>query len=201
MPRVFEPFFTTKEIGKGTGLGLSQVYGFVKQSGGTVSLNSETGKGTTVTISFPRSIAPLVQAAPETALDHPRLKSGTIMIVEDNDKVAEVTGTLLEHIGYRTHRACSATDALRMLLGRYDVDLVLTDIVMPGGMSGLDLARELRRRFPGLPVLLTTGYSAAAQEATEDGFPILSKPYHRKALEEVVASIIAGKEIQKRLVG
>jgi PAS domain S-box-containing protein len=197
LSRVFEPFFTTKEIGKGTGLGLSQVYGFVKQSGGTVSLNSETGKGTAVSISFPRSLAPLRPAAPETAIDHALLKNGTVLIVDDNDEVAEVTGILLEHIGYRTHRACSATDALKMLLGRYDVDLVLTDIVMPGGISGLDLARELRRRFPKLPVLLTTGYSAAAQEATEDGFSILSKPYHRKALEEAVASIIAGKKIQK----
>jgi two-component system, NtrC family, sensor kinase len=87
-----------------------------------------------------------------------------------------------------------------MLLARHDVDLVLTDIVMPGGMSGLDLAHELRRRFPDLPVLLTTGYSAAAQEATQDGFPILSKPYHRKALQEVVTSVIAGNGIQKRPV-
>jgi PAS domain S-box-containing protein len=190
MGKVFEPFFTTKEVGKGTGLGLSQVHGFATQSGGTATLESAEGQGTTVTVYLPRSTSPLLPPELEAASQAARRTSGTILVVEDNDEVAEVTAAMLESLGYAVERAASARRALDELEAGRRVDLVLTDIVMPGGVSGIDLARTARGRFPGLPVVLTTGYSAAAREAADEGFVILSKPFQLSALERLVRTAL-----------
>jgi two-component system NtrC family sensor kinase len=187
--KVFEPFFTTKEVGKGTGLGLSQVYGFATQSGGAAMIDSEVGKGTTVTVLLPRSTTPLLPACLEAAAQAPRRTTGTILLVEDNEEVAEVSTALLKDLGCRVEHARTARQASEMLSDGEMFDLILTDIIMPGGMNGLDLARAVRQRFPRLPVLLTTGYSAAAQEAAAEGFTILPKPYQRQALESAVRAI------------
>jgi len=186
LSKIFEPFFTTKPVGKGTGLGLSQVHGFAHQSGGAVTVNSEPGQGTVVTIYLPRCPA---QTAADTADPHVSAESaeGTILVVEDSREVAEVTTTLLEQLGYRVVRAENAAEALRHLQQGVEVDLMLSDIVMPGGMNGIDLAEACKERYPGIPVLLTSGYSEAAREA-EDRFVILRKPFELGALEAALRS-------------
>jgi len=176
LAKVFEPFFTTKPVGKGTGLGLSQVYGFARQSGGAVTVASTPGLGTTITLYLPRSYAAL--SAPSRTSDAALNSSarGTVLIVEDNSEVAEITGGLMEHLGYRALFARSAADALQCLQREEQIDLILSDIVMPGPMNGIELAAEVRRRRPDLPVLLTSGYSEAAR-AAENGYAILRKPF------------------------
>jgi signal transduction histidine kinase/ActR/RegA family two-component response regulator len=193
LPRVFEPFFTTKDAGHGSGLGLSQVYGFARQSGGAALIDSQLGRGTTVTILLPRMIN---AAAPQFEAVRHRIDErivGTVLLVDDNEEVAEITAALLEELGCRTKRARNAGEALEIFTNG-GIDLVLSDIIMPGGMNGLDLARSLRERFPGLAILLTTGYSAAAQEAARDEFPILPKPYRRSQLAEAISNLLAARQ-------
>jgi PAS domain S-box-containing protein len=181
LPRVFEPFFTTKSVGKGTGLGLSQVYGFAHQSGGSVTIDSEPGRGTTITIFLPRSLKPVARTEPAAGAHQRRGGEGSILVVEDNLEVAEVTAALLAQLGYRVIRAESAADALARL-ERVSVDLVFSDIVMPGPMDGLALAKEIRARHPDVPVLLTSGYSVPVP-GSESEFQILRKPFELSALE------------------
>jgi two-component system NtrC family sensor kinase len=182
LARVFEPFFTTKEVGKGTGLGLSQVYGFAKQSGGTATLTSALGRGTTVTLYLPRSNAAAPAAAPPTLAPVTAEPAGTVLLVEDNADVAEVAAGYLCQLGYRVRSVVNAQAAVAALRLDPEVDLVFSDILMPGGRNGLDLAREIGKRFPDIPVLLTTGYSASAQEAVRLGVVVLQKPYDLEAL-------------------
>jgi CheY-like chemotaxis protein len=186
LTHIFEPFFTTKEIGKGSGLGLPQVYGFTQQSGGTISVASVLGEGTTVTLLLPRTAGSPAEPAPRRA-DHPaRLNGrlGSILLVEDNDEVAMLVTEMLRELGYRVTRAASAQGALGALADEREVDLVLSDIMMPGTMNGMELAREVRRRRPGAPILLTTGYAGAAVQDSEVGdIEILSKPYAIEALD------------------
>jgi PAS domain S-box-containing protein len=185
LPKIFEPFFTTKGLGKGTGLGLAQVYGFARQSQGAVIATSAVGSGTTITIYLPRRHAALA-TAPDTPPTQPMVPGeGTILVVEDNAEVADVTTSLVEQLGYRSLRAENASDALNRLQRDGKVDLVLTDIVMPGGMNGIALAQEIGRRYPHIPVLLTSGYSDVAQTA-ESKFPILRKPFQLPALEKSI---------------
>ena len=190
--RVFEPFFTTKEPGKGTGLGLSQVYGFTRQSGGTATVSSVEGAGTTVMLYLPRASSAVAMAAlaavPPPPLS-PREKAA-VLVVEDNPEVAEVSVALLQTLGYRVTQVDSAQAALDLLADGDSFDLVFTDVMMPGGMSGVELARVLRSRYPGLPVLLTTGYSVAAQEAGKEGFPILPKPYRPTVLQAQIRDLL-----------
>lgn len=185
LSKVFDPFFTTKPVGKGTGLGLSQVHGFAHQAGGTVSVQSELGKGTRVTILLPR------QHAEEIAgkADSVELGggSGTVLLVEDNPDVASVSRNLLEQLGYQVRRVADAEAALREIQ-RQEIDLVFSDIVMPGKLDGLGLARHLREVRPDLPVLLATGYSDAAADVRGD-FPILRKPYEIHQLSRAIASL------------
>ena len=169
LTRVFEPFFTTKEVGKGTGLGLSQVYGFAKQSGGTATVSSAEGRGTAITIYLPRSREELPAAAAPWQPEATSENAGTVLLVEDNSDVAEVGAGYLRQLGYRVRSVANAQAAIAALRLDADVDLVFSDILMPGGMNGLDLAREVAERFPGIPVLLTTGYSASAQDAVRQG--------------------------------
>jgi two-component system NtrC family sensor kinase len=182
LTRVFEPFFTTKEVGKGTGLGLSQVYGFAKQSGGTATVNSTEGRGTAVTIYLPRSHEAPPAAVPQRQAETPAEPLGTVLLVEDNSDVAEVGAGLLRQLGYRVRSVANAQAAIAALRLDPDVDLVFSDILMPGGMNGLDLAREIGDRFPEIPVLLTTGYSASAKDAVLRGLVVLQKPYDLEAL-------------------
>jgi PAS domain S-box-containing protein len=169
--KVFDPFFTTKPIGKGTGLGLSQVHGFAHQAGGTVAVTSELGQGTTFAIHLPRS-EPVTKV---TEVEVNSIGSGTVLLVEDNPDVATASIGLLEQLGYSVRWVSDAEAALKAI-DRDGIDLVVSDIVMPGIMDGLGLARSIQQKRPGLPILLATGYSDAAQSARLD-FPILRKPY------------------------
>jgi PAS domain S-box-containing protein len=190
MSRVFEPFFTTKQVDKGTGLGLSQVYGFTRQSGGTTTISSSPGKGTTVTIYLPRSSAESADnpVEPGAGDDVAPAGSEAILLVEDNAEVKAVAGMLLQQLGYRVNAVDNAAAALDLLAEGKSVDLVFSDVVMPGEMDGLALARRIRTDYPHIPVLLTTGYAKAASQAK--GFPILRKPYRLTNLSRAIRDAI-----------
>jgi PAS domain S-box-containing protein len=198
--RAFEPFFTTKEVGKGSGLGLAQVYGFVNQSNGHAAIDSRVGKGTTVTLTFPRSDRAVDEATSATtaavAPAHGRSGSrpgsrGEILLVEDDLTVADLTSAMLRAAGYTVFHVKSAASALVALAGGHDVDVVFSDVMMPGGMNGVELAREIRRRLPHLPVVLTTGYVEAARTAMAEGLEVLVKPYQLDTLSAILESHIS----------
>jgi signal transduction histidine kinase/ActR/RegA family two-component response regulator len=180
--RVFEPFFTTKERGQGTGLGLSQVYGFTRASGGDVRIDSEPDKGTTISLLLPRTTKPLPVRRREEDEKEPPRGHGRILMVEDDDGVASVVCEMLKELGYEPERTATAAEALRLLEAAEPFDLVFSDMVMPGEMDGIQLAREIRKRRPGLPVVLTTGFSEAAAAANQDGLRLLVKPYRMEQL-------------------
>ena len=192
LTRVFEPFFTTKEIGKGTGLGLSQVYGFAKQSGGTATITSTKGRGTAITIYLPRTRDVPQTPSPQSQAQTPAEPAGTVLLVEDNADVAEVGADYLRQLGYRVRSVANAQAALAALRLDSDVDLVFSDILMPGGMNGLDLARAVSERFPSITVLLTTGYSASAQDAVRQGVVVLQKPYDLDSLRRRIRDAVEG---------
>jgi signal transduction histidine kinase/CheY-like chemotaxis protein len=190
---VFEPFFTTKEVGKGSGLGLAQVYGFARQSGGAVEIDSELGRGTRVTLILPRSIerpvAPLPSANDLRTEPRRMERAGCVLLVEDNDEVAALVREMLDELGYEVTRAASAQAALGALANNRRVDLVFSDIMMPGGMDGLDLAREIRARRSDLPIVLTSGYAEPAlRDAEAEGLKVLGKPYRLDELETALRS-------------
>jgi PAS domain S-box-containing protein len=180
--KVFDPFFTTKPTGKGTGLGLSQVYGFVHQAGGTIRIESELGSGTSVIITLPRADTSIQGASERSSIG-----SGTVLLVEDNPDVAMASTTLLEQLGYSVRWVPNASAALHEV-AKDDIDLVFSDIVMPGEMDGLALARMIHQQRPDLPILLTTGYSEAAHAATAK-FPIIRKPYELQELSRTLTSL------------
>jgi len=195
LTHVMDPFFTTKEEGKGTGLGLSMVYGFVKQSGGAVRIASEVGKGTTVRFLFPRADPPVRPTAPSAPRASDRPGSETILIVDDRPEVAELARSILDDFGYRVLVAENGREALDLLDGDARVDLLFSDLIMPGGMNGVMLAREARRRQPRLKVLLTTGYAEASLERTDAGgeeFDMIAKPYRRSELARKVRIVLDG---------
>jgi len=184
MERVFEPFFTTKVFGEGTGLGLSQVFGFAKQLGGAITVDSEVDNGSTFTLYLPAS------RSAETG--HARMNGsaprGRVLIVEDDTFVAELAADMLSELGFESAVAHSAKEALERLASGDKPQLVFSDVVMPGGLTGIELARKLRERFPELPILLTTGYSE--QVAASHGFPVLQKPYELDALADALANLL-----------
>ena len=188
--RVFEPFFTTKEVGKGTGLGLAQVYGFARQSGGGVRLRSVPGQGTTVSMLLPISCRPMDVVASQAAQPvQPPASGAAVLVCEDDDDVAALVVDMLMQLGHVPTRVTTAAAALGALADGRDVDLLFTDVMMPGGMDGLALAREAGRRRPGLPVLLTTGYTGAP--ASEPiGLPLLRKPYRLDELAQAVQRVL-----------
>jgi signal transduction histidine kinase/ActR/RegA family two-component response regulator len=192
--RVFEPFFTTKEVGRGTGLGLSQVYGFVRSSGGEIGVDSTEGAGATFTLCLPRSEKPATAFPLAPAAVEPervkRTAEGRLLLVEDDDAVAAGVGHMIRDLGYTYVRAAQAADALRLLEQGEAFDLVFSDMVMPGDMDGLTLAKTIRTRHPDLPVVLTTGYSEAAATATAERFKLLSKPYGIDALEAALSETL-----------
>lgn len=188
--RVFEPYFTTKQAGQGTGLGLSQVYGIVTQSGGTVSIESTPNVGTTITLCLPRSLeAPTQHDAAAAAPIGKALQGARVLVVEDDDAVAEVVEALARDTGCEPMRVASAAAALSTLSEGRRFDLVFSDIVMPGSMNGLELAQEIERRYPGLPIVLTTGYSGAADVGNQ--FPVLRKPYQPEEFERLLSIVLA----------
>jgi PAS domain S-box-containing protein len=186
LPKVFDPFFTTKQVDKGSGLGLSQVHGFAHQSGGTVTIESALGKGTTVTLYLPRAGA---EAAAASEVQVEGARGGTVLVVDDNPDVADVSAGMLEQLGYEVHKARDAAAALAAV-DKHAFDLVVSDIVMPGAMDGTALARALRERHPGLPVLLVTGYSQAAAQATPE-FTVMRKPFQLAELSRAAGRMIA----------
>jgi signal transduction histidine kinase/ActR/RegA family two-component response regulator len=190
--KIFEPFFTTKPTGKGTGLGLSQVYGFAKQSSGTMTVASQLGHGSTFTLYLPRAMEAPANAP---ALVEPRdnLDEGRVLLVEDNRDVAQVTETMLTSAGYTVTWASGPQAALDLIERGEPFDAVLSDIVMEGGLSGLDLAETLGQRRPELPVALMTGYSEALATGSSRGLTVLSKPF-REA--EVVAALRAARRAE-----
>jgi PAS domain S-box-containing protein len=188
LERIFEPFFTTKDVGKGSGLGLAQVHGFAEQSGGRVEVLSRIGEGTRVTLVLPRAdrgAAIAEEAAPaEFAASAP---AGDALLVEDDDEVAALTSEMLAHLGWRVTRVASAEAALNAKLD--GVGLVFSDVMMPGGKNGIELARLLRARHPALPIVLASGYADSVRvEAARDGLPLLGKPFDIDALAATIAA-------------
>ena len=181
LAHAFEPFFTTKDIGKGSGLGLSQIYGFVKQSGGYVAVDSRVGVGTSFTLFLPRCDVEATAAAPRAGAETAPRGSETVLVVEDNEMVLEVVREMIADLGYRVLHAADAATALAVIAGGGKIDLLFSDVMMPNGMSGIELAREARRRQPKLAVLITSGYLGDhANDGTRTGeFLSIDKPYSR----------------------
>ncbi|WP_413795035.1 MULTISPECIES: ATP-binding protein [unclassified Pseudomonas] len=194
LQHVFEPFFTTKIDGQGTGLGLSMVFGFVKQSGGHIEISSDLGEGTRVRMYFPRSLAPEAGEAEQ----HDVLQSGrqeTILVVEDNDEVRSASVELLEQSGYRTLTAANGDEAMKLLLEGISVDLIFTDVVMPGLIKSSDLAAWAKMQKPPVPVLFTSGHTRDIISRNHQLSPdthLLSKPYGPDALTRMVRSVLGG---------
>ncbi|MEN3366866.1 MAG: hypothetical protein V7606_4140 [Burkholderiales bacterium] len=188
MARAFEPFYTTKEIGKGTGLGLSQVYGFIAQSGGEIVLESKVGRGTTVSIYLP-SIPGEADEADRDANADSRTGTDTVLIVEDEPDLMEVAAELFRSIGYEVLTAGNGHDAIDILKRRRDINLLFTDVMMPNGMSGIELARFTRKLCPDVKVILSSGYPLPALKAEHgnlDEFAFMIKPYRLSDLAKKI---------------
>ncbi|HLG89030.1 MAG TPA: ATP-binding protein, partial [Alphaproteobacteria bacterium] len=195
--RVFDPFFTTKEVGKGSGLGLSQVYGFTQESGGRVTIYSEVGIGTTVRLYLPQAAQPARPPAPkENPFPLKQTSSNeTVLVVEDEDAVLDMAAESLQALGYRVLTARNARQALDILAAGEAIDILFSDVVMPGGMNGVQLAVEARRLKPSLKVLLTSGYTAAAltaQHGLDTDIALLEKPYRPQDLAQHLRVIVGG---------
>jgi PAS domain S-box-containing protein len=195
--KAFEPFFTTKPVGQGTGLGLSQVYGFVKQSGGHVKIYSEVGQGTTVRIYLPRLLHDERVAEDSDKTHVPEGNSGeTILVVEDDDDVREYSVSTLRDLGYRVIEAHDGPSALRLLERQFNVDLLFTDVILPGGLTGAQLAAEARTHKPQIKILFTTGYARNAivhQGRLDKGVELLTKPFTVADLAARVRDILDAK--------
>ncbi len=198
MPRrvidhAFEPFFTTKEAGKGSGLGLSMIYGLVKQSGGHVTIYSEEGVGTTVKMYLPKSLAGTEEKRHVERETVPRARGETILVVEDDADVRTLTVALLRDLGYEILEAADGDSALAALDKASRVDLLFSDVVLPGGMSGPKLANEVKSRVPGISVLYTSGYtdnSIVHQGRIDKGVQLLNKPFRKATLAQTVRSVL-----------
>jgi len=189
-PRLFEPFFTTKEVGQGTGLGLATVYGIVRQHDGWIEVESAPGRGTTFTIFLPESRRPIADAPVEAAPSRAAHGKETILVVEDEEALREVAQLVLEGCGYHVHLAGSGVDALKDWPNyAAEIDLLLTDMVMPGGVSGRELAKRLQAQKPALKVIHTSGYSLELSDAAgvlDEGLTFLPKPYTTARLASIV---------------
>nr|WP_321985950.1 PAS domain S-box protein [uncultured Lichenicoccus sp.] len=184
--RAIEPFFTTRDVGQGSGLGLSQVYGFVRQSEGQIEIESAPGAGTSVSLYLPQSRQPVIEDALMEA-PKPDTSHGTILVVEDDPDVLEIAVAAVESFGYKVHAARDGEEALAILLSEKPVDLLFTDVVMPKGLSGVDLARDARLLQPKIPVLMASGYPREAMQERKDdseNMAFIAKPYTLSALSE-----------------
>lgn len=185
----FEPFFTTKDIGKGSGLGLAQAYGFARSSGGTVKIHSELGSGATIELLLPRSTeTPVIASAKPLSRrtrSVPESSLGQVLLVEDDDEVAEFTGEMLTEIGFNVTRVSRGRQALDLLSGDRDFDLIFSDIMMPGGMDGIQLVEEIKLHHGSIPILLTSGHTSAfLEQAAALNVNLLSKPFSIDDLED-----------------
>jgi CheY-like chemotaxis protein len=200
LARVFEPFFTTKEVGKGSGLGLSQVYGFARQSEGHVAITSDVGKGTTVRLYLPWIewadfvVLQDVEVVGSNGVGHTK-----ILIVEDDDELRELATQLAEGLGYVTCSASTGAEAIAAVERDPRIGLLFTDILMPGGMSGYDLAAEVRRRRPGMAVLVTSGFPGNFLPGACDDFDIIRKPFTQTELAAAFLKVQAHSSQQDRL--
>ncbi|HEX3064415.1 MAG TPA: response regulator, partial [Dongiaceae bacterium] len=191
MTHVIEPFFNTKSPGKGTGLGLSMIYGFARQSGGHLKLYSELGHGTTVKLYLPRARGSATAAQTVRELDEPPQGRGEhVLVVEDNDELRRTAVTMLEGLGYRVSKAENAEAALTWLDGGEHIDLLFSDIVMTGRLTGRDLAQRVKALRPRIKILLTTGYAEKASVDDAQDWPILNKPYRRRELAAKVRDVL-----------
>jgi CheY-like chemotaxis protein len=196
LTRVFEPFYTTKEAGKGTGLGLSMVYGFLKQSGGGVKIYSEVGLGTTVSLYFPRALPTPARAhSKDDGAPAAQILGGNerILIVEDNPNVQKVAVAVLATLGYETEQVTTAQAALSVLRER-TFDVLFTDIVVPGSTNGIGLAREVRRSYPHMGIVLTSGFSSRLAAGTDLQLldaEFVAKPYRKQDLAIAIRSALA----------
>ena len=189
----FEPFFTTKEVGKGSGLGLSMVYGFVKQSGGHIKIYSEVGHGTTIKLYLPRANAKGVGTAPDKQSDTSTGGREHILVVEDDELVRSNLINQLISLGYRVTDASNGPQALELIRRHPNIDLLFTDIVMPGGLNGRQLADAAKQIRPDLKVLFTSGYTENAivhHGRLDKGVHLLSKPYRRQEVAEKVRKVL-----------
>jgi CheY-like chemotaxis protein len=185
--RAVEPFYTTKDVGQGSGLGLSQVYGFVLQSEGQMEIASESGEGTAVSLYLPRHVG--VAAADDLPRLQPAQRSaGTVLVVEDDPDVLQVAVEAVRSFGYAVHLARNASEAMAFLKRNLAVDLLFSDVVMPAGMSGLDLARKARRLRPSIRVLLASGYPRTALQENED-MAFIAKPYSLSSLSKKLGEL------------
>jgi len=201
LKRVFEPFFTTKDVGKGSGLGLSMVYGFVRQSGGQVTLTSAPGKGTVVQLCFPRTLAQVEHAGAEVGAPT-ELPQGseTILVVEDNREVRSTVMDILGSLGYRALEAANGHQALEQFMQHPDIALVFSDVMLPGGLPGTSLAAKLRERRPGLKMLMTSAFSDSAimhRGMLDGSIEVLTKPYRVEDLARRVRAILDEEETKR----
>jgi CheY-like chemotaxis protein len=198
LQRIFDPFFTTKEVGKGTGLGLSMVYGFVKEMRGKIKVTSEVGKGTTFSVFFPRSKELQEVASPALVpaeIPGPTEERKTILVVDDDDMVRKSVIAQLRSLGYATIEANNPDMALEVIEGDEPIDVLFSDIVMPGSIDGIELAQRTSERRPTLKILLTSGYpdlKASRAEQAYTQWEVLKKPYRRSDLREALRGILTG---------
>ncbi|MGH6878601.1 MAG: ATP-binding protein [Rhizomicrobium sp.] len=197
LEHALEPFFTTKGVGQGTGLGMSQVYGFVRQSGGFLTIASTVGSGTAVRLHFPAAASALAEDGPALPTNDILHGSETVLVVEDDEQVRKLVVDSLQVLGYQTLVARNGPEALARLAqpGDLRVDLLLTDLVMPGGMSGIELAHEVRRKNPKVKILLTSGYAAGEKSVRQSAdapeeFAMLGKPYRHLDLARKVRAVL-----------
>jgi CheY-like chemotaxis protein len=203
LKRVFEPFFTTKDVGKGSGLGLPMVYGFVRQSGGYVRVDSVVGVGTRVQLFLPRADA-IAEVTHRDAIAAPELPLGreTILVVEDNAEVRSTAIDILASLGYRVLEAANGYQALEQFMQHKEIELVFSDVMLPGGMPGTVLVDKLRERRPGLKVLMTSAFSESSmmrREMLDGTLELLTKPYQVEDLARKVRSILDQNEEMKRV--
>jgi CheY-like chemotaxis protein len=195
LERAFEPFFTTKPRGKGTGLGLAMVYGFARRSGGTVRIYSEPGRGTTVSLYLPLA-AGMPVPAPVAAASSPQARAvGTVLVVDDEVDLLEIAVAYLEDMGYRALHATDGAHALEVLAREPGIDLLITDVMMPGGMNGVELARKVRELKPDVKIIYSSGFPSEAlaeRSGTQVDGPLLYKPYQRNEFATAIRRVMDG---------